>query len=238
MQRFLSCFLLLGATTLLSGVPTLAKDEEDHGDVNKLCVNRPGNEFFRLTTEGDCKHVVRCDRAGIAGIIRLAEVKCPDGLAFDLDLQTCNWKSEVSNCDKLSKPRLVKPNFATREPVCPDGQLQVGGRRRRPIFRVLSSSLYNIFHCLFPCHLQCGSGECLDQILFCDQQAHCSDGSDENACSVSEDPNRASACDRSTCQLPDCFCSADGTVIPGENSVENLWHLPIVIFELQFCPVS
>lgn len=32
---------------------------------------------------------------------------------------------------------------------------------------------------------------------------------------VEEDPNRAPVCDNSQCVLPDCFCSADGTRIPG-----------------------
>ena len=38
---------------------------------------------------------MRCDRAGIAGTIRLASVKCPSGLAFDLERQTCDWKAKV-----------------------------------------------------------------------------------------------------------------------------------------------
>ena len=95
-----------------------SKDELDEelldANINDLCKDRPDNEYFRLTTEGDCRDVVRCDRAGVSGIIRLATVKCPNGLAFDLDLQTCDWKANVKNCDKLSKPRLVKPNFVTR----------------------------------------------------------------------------------------------------------------------------
>ena len=46
--------------------------------MNDLCKDRPDNEYFRLTTEGDCRDVVRCDRAGVSGIIRLASVKCPN----------------------------------------------------------------------------------------------------------------------------------------------------------------
>ncbi len=45
---------------------------------------------------------VRCDRAGLAGTIRLAAVRCPAGLAFDIDRQTCDWRANVKSCDKLS----------------------------------------------------------------------------------------------------------------------------------------
>jgi hypothetical protein len=44
----------------------------------------------------------RCDRAGAAGTIRLAAVRCPASLAFDIDRQTCDWKAKVTTCDKLS----------------------------------------------------------------------------------------------------------------------------------------
>ena len=44
----------------------------------------------------------RCDRAGLAGTIRLAAVRCPAGLAFDINRQTCDWKAKVENCDRLS----------------------------------------------------------------------------------------------------------------------------------------
>ena len=47
-------------------------------------------------------HPFRCDRAGLAGTIRLAAVRCPAGLAFDINRQTCDWKAKVENCDRLS----------------------------------------------------------------------------------------------------------------------------------------
>jgi Chitin binding Peritrophin-A domain. len=43
----------------------------------------------------------RCDQAGENGITRLAGVRCPNGLAFDIDRQTCDWKTNVKNCDLL-----------------------------------------------------------------------------------------------------------------------------------------
>ena len=51
----------------------------------------------------------RCDRAGLAGTIRLAAVRCPAGLAFDIDKQTCDWKSKVESCDRLSSNMLFLP---------------------------------------------------------------------------------------------------------------------------------
>ena len=50
-----------------------------NADVNELCEDRPENEYFRLTTESDCRDVVRCDKADSSGQIRLAAVKCPNG---------------------------------------------------------------------------------------------------------------------------------------------------------------
>lgn len=78
----------------------------------QLCENRPPEEYFRLSTEGDCRDVVRCDRAGIAGAIRLAAVRCPAGLAFDVERQTCDWKAKVSNCDKLDRKISNKAVFS------------------------------------------------------------------------------------------------------------------------------
>ncbi|CAG0924262.1 unnamed protein product, partial [Notodromas monacha] len=147
MQRMLRVisFGLLASVCLGSSVQErprrqTAAEGEGNNDlrsltIEELCKNRQPDEFFRLTTEGDCRDVVRCDRAGLTGKIRLAGVRCPNGLAFDVLRQTCDWKAKVSTCDQLE--------------------------------------------------------------------------------TVDQDPNAAPKCDTSQCILPDCFCSADGTQIPG-----------------------
>uniref|UniRef100_T1GRR1 Chitin-binding type-2 domain-containing protein n=1 Tax=Megaselia scalaris TaxID=36166 RepID=T1GRR1_MEGSC len=195
---------------MVSASERVKRQDDDVPDINieELCKDRPGDEYFRLTTEGDCRDVVRCDDAGENGVTRLASVRCPtglafditrqtltgklkctksglkqitcpSGLAFDIEKQTCDWKAKVPNCDQLEKPRKALPNLKTIEPICPDGKLS------------------------------CGDGECINKELFCNDTPDCKDESDENACSVDDDPNRAPECDSSQCELPDCFCSAD-----------------------------
>ena len=71
------------------------QDQPIQDSVDELCQGRPDDEFFRLSTHGDCRDVVRCDRAGVAGTVRLASIRCPSGLAFDLNKQICDWKAKV-----------------------------------------------------------------------------------------------------------------------------------------------
>jgi len=179
------------------------RDNEDtryQAVIQELCKNRPPNEYFRLSTESNCRDVVRCVANDFVGGHSLAAVRCPTGLLFDLDGQVCDWANKVENCDKLTKPRIARPNFKTDEPVC-----QVG-------------------------KLQCGDGECIDQILFCDKNIDCQDGSDEVACGVDEDPNAAPKCDLSQCVLPECFCSPDGTQVPGDLEITQVPQMITLTF--------
>eukprot|EP00091_Calanus_sinicus_P023314 TRINITY_DN7800_c0_g1_i1.p1 TRINITY_DN7800_c0_g1~~TRINITY_DN7800_c0_g1_i1.p1 ORF type:complete len:177 (-),score=41.18 TRINITY_DN7800_c0_g1_i1:22-552(-) len=116
----------------------------------------------------------------------------PPGLAFDLEKQTCDWKWAVKNCDKLTREKKVKPLLVTDEPLCQQENW-----------------------------LACGDGNCIERGLFCNGVKDCNDGSDENACDIETDPNRAPACDKSICKLPDCFCSEDGSEVPGDLCPEN-----------------
>jgi len=91
----------------------------------------------------------------------------------------------VKNCDMKTRERKVKPLLITDEPICQEN------------------------------FLACGDGNCIERGLFCNGEYDCNDKSDENACDIESDPNRAPPCDTNICKLPDCFCSEDGTQVPG-----------------------
>jgi hypothetical protein len=67
----------------------------------------------------------------------LQAIRCPAGLYFDIEKQTCDWKSAVKNCKLKSKERKVKPLLITDEPLCQEG------------------------------FLACGDGSCVERGLFC-----------------------------------------------------------------------
>ena len=45
------------------------------------------------------------------------------------------------------------------------------------------------------------------------------------------DPNRAPHCDPAVCVLPDCFCSEDGTTVPGDLPPKNVPMMITITFD-------
>ena len=96
--------------------------------------------------------IVIYDKTYFFSMQGLQAIRCPAGLAFDIEKQTCNWKAAVKNCEARTKENKVKPLLYTDEPICQDA------------------------------HLACGDGNCIEQAKFCNGEKDCNDGSDENAC--------------------------------------------------------
>lgn len=82
----------------------------------------------------------------------LQAIRCPAGLYFDIEKQTCDWKESVKNCKIKNKEKKVKPNLFTDKPVCSEGELA------------------------------CGDSQCIERGLFCNGEKDCVDGSDETTC--------------------------------------------------------
>lgn len=93
------------------------------------------------------------------------------------------------------------PLLSTDEPICPIGELA------------------------------CGNRKCIPRDLFCDGQIDCADASDESWCDPEHDPNTPGRCDLSNCTLPDCFCSVDGTRIPGDLKPEETPQMVVLTFD-------
>ncbi len=45
------------------------------------------------------------------------------------------------------------------------------------------------------------------------------------------DPNAATRCDYANCTLPNCFCSVDGTLIPGNLDANQVPQMVIITFD-------
>ncbi|KAF2360436.1 Low-density lipoprotein (LDL) receptor class A repeat [Trinorchestia longiramus] len=170
--------------------------DEDAVDAftKELCATKGAQEYFRLSTQ-DCRKVIQCTEVGLESLV------CPPSLAFDLELQACNWKEEVKNCGKTTKDKKVRPLTSTKDPLCEGGKLA------------------------------CGDGTCLPREVFCDGNPDCNDFSDENFCDINSDPNRAPQCDKAECQLPSCFCINNPSETPNNIDPKDVPQMIMITFD-------
>nr|XP_012153782.1 PREDICTED: uncharacterized protein LOC100882646 isoform X3 [Megachile rotundata]XP_012153793.1 PREDICTED: uncharacterized protein LOC100882646 isoform X3 [Megachile rotundata] len=80
-------------------------------------------------------------------------------------------------------------------------------------------------------HLACGDGTCFPATYFCDGSVDCPDGSDEGWCDLRNDPNGALTCNPKECHLPNCWCSQDGTRIPGNLTASTVPQMITITFD-------
>lgn len=195
-MRAAVCILVLACAAQASRLKRQAEEPSQEDVLRKLCKGKGPGEYFRLNAGVDnCKEVVQCTSAG------LQQLKCPHGLRFDVDRQTCDWMDSVHNCELSARVVKPKPLLITDEPIC-----TVAGE------------------------LACADATCIKKEDFCDGIENCNDGSDENACDMESDPNRAPPCDPEKCQLPSCFCSEDGTFVPGNLDPRDIPQMVVLTF--------
>ena len=87
--------VVIGQEIIDFGAKDRAESDRLQKVIEELCKNRPVNEYFRLSAESNCRDAVRCVNSDFGGGPKLAAIRCPAGLVFDLDGQTCNWASQV-----------------------------------------------------------------------------------------------------------------------------------------------
>lgn len=78
---------------------------EERAKFVELCTNKGPNEFFRLNAESDCREVFQCSEFG------LIPLRCPSGLVFDVEKQTCDWRRNVRNCKQLESKFWFQLNY-------------------------------------------------------------------------------------------------------------------------------
>uniref|UniRef100_A0A6A7FMW0 Gastrolith protein n=1 Tax=Hirondellea gigas TaxID=1518452 RepID=A0A6A7FMW0_9CRUS len=183
-------------------------------DPEFYCKRRPEIEFFRKQLPEDiseeearakCRHFYRCVGAGGSNRKLVMKNSCGYAMFFDIELQTCQVRTKVHNCVVWEKFQKAKPKWPL-EPGevnnCPGGEIE------------------------------CGSGECLSRSFFCDDKKDCADGSDENICNDPRtDPNAADKCNPRKCLWDEgCFCSVDGSRIPGELEPHQTPQMILITF--------
>ncbi|CAG0881498.1 unnamed protein product [Darwinula stevensoni] len=202
MRRLIGATFLLfcctpGWTSILNRVKRQDQGADATDFEKELCKNRLPGEWFRLVaaTGDECRNVIQCTSSGLQAI------RCPPGLYFDIEAQTCNWKDLVGNCNKKEQVKKAKPLLSTEEPICQDE------------------------------YLACADSTCIPRKQFCDGTENCADGSDEASCDINNDPNRAPVCNTEICQIPECFCSPDGTAVPGNLEPKRIPQMVTVTFD-------
>ncbi|KAG7174655.1 Very low-density lipoprotein receptor-like 2 [Homarus americanus] len=183
-------------------------------DPEFYCTGDRSNEYFRKDFgppdqfadlyKANCGIYYLCIAGSPASTKTITQNQCQTELYFDIQQQICDRKRQVTNCEVITKKHPPQPIWPLPEGAvsnCPGDEIE------------------------------CGSGECMPKNRFCDGTPDCADDSDENACTPDKDPNRADVCDPRTCQWDQgCFCSVDGTLIPGGLTVDQTPQMITITF--------
>lgn len=187
--------------------------------------------------------------------------QCTGSLAFDVEKQICTGAASVENCDLItdndediieepeqqssqsqSHPTtqnrplqsIKDKHSSAKKPIeqdnyDPSDELsQISDQQSTTTTSTTTSAGVGCERSQRPC---LDGSMCFPTGYFCDGSEDCPDGSDEGMCDVIDDPNAALHCNVTACRLPDCFCSRDGTNVPGNLDSRRVPQMVTLTFD-------
>ncbi|CAG2053972.1 unnamed protein product [Timema podura] len=217
----------------------------------ELCKDKDAGEWFRLVAgDGDnCRDVIQCTSSD-------GSLACGDGNCIERGL-FCNGEKDCSDGSDENTCELTKQGVVGLAPATTSTAIRPLSIHRLlspSLFSLHSKNLFSIpspprrtfNHIWTKARVEANnfrstkiksSSKSVFTILDLEisgsqtrvraAQGECPRLSGDN----DNDPNRAPPCDPAVCVLPDCFCSEDGTTIPGDLPAKDVPQMITITFD-------